>query len=90
MINLKSVLKEQKELQEVDFGSVRLTLKEFLKQHRYTRYQLSRHTSIKYQTIDRYYKNNIDRVDLTLLAKMCFSLECDLSDILQYIPPKTN
>ena len=83
---MKSVYKEEKTVSEVDFGKVELNLKEYLDKHGITRNQLSVYTGIKYQTIDRYYKAvDIERVDLTLLAKICFVLECNLSDILRYV-----
>lgn len=85
---MKNIFKEQKDIQEVDFGYIKLTLKEFLDSHHYTRNQLSVNTGIKYQTIDRYYKNNkIDRVDLSLLSKICYAVNCELSDLLEYVPP---
>lgn len=83
---MKSVYKEEKTVSEVDFGKVELNLKEYLDKRGITRNQLSVYTGIKYQTIDRYYKAvDIERVDLTLLAKICFVLECNLSDILRYV-----
>jgi len=86
---VKSVFKEPKDLQEVDFGEIKLTLKEYLDANNYTRNQLAVKTGIKYQTIDRYYKaTNVDRVDLILLSKICYVLNCDLSDIMKYIKPE--
>ena len=85
---MKSIFIEPKEIQEVDFGYIKLTLKEFLDKNHYTRNQLSVHTGIKYTTIDRYYKSNqLDRIDLTLLSKICYVLNCKLTDIIEYIPP---
>ena len=85
---MRSVFKKQEEIQEIDFGCVKLRLKDVLKQKNYTRNQLSVNTGIKYQTIDRYYKGiDVERVDLTLLSKVCYVLECNLSDLIEYIPP---
>ena len=85
---MRSVFKEQEKIREIDFGCVKLRLKELLKQKNYTRNQLSVNTGIKYQTIDRYYKGTgVERVDLTLLSKICYVLECSLSDLIEYIPP---
>lgn len=85
---MRSVFIEQKDMQEIDFGYIELTLKELLEQKSCTRNQLSVNTGIKYQTIDRYYKGvDVERVDLTLLSKICYVLECDLSDVIKYVPP---
>lgn len=49
-----------------------------------TRNALSTATGIRYDVIDRYYKSQIMRIDLENLAKICYALECDLSDIIEY------
>ena len=36
--------------------------------------------------IKKYYDNTITRYDSDVLAKFCFVLECDISDIISYIP----
>lgn len=86
---MKSIFIEPRNIQEVDFGYIKLTLKAFLDKHQYTRNQLSIHTGIKYTTINRYYKSNqLDRIDLTVLSKICYVLNCKLTDIIEYIPPE--
>ncbi|MBQ6012466.1 MAG: helix-turn-helix transcriptional regulator [Firmicutes bacterium] len=32
-------------------------------------------------------KNDVQRVDLSVLARLCYALDCDLSDIIEYIRP---
>ncbi len=71
-----------------DFGEIRLKLAEYIDEVGIKRNKLSDLTGIKYSIIDRYYKNiAVERVDLTILAKICFVLKCSLSDILEYYPP---
>ena len=67
-----------------DFGNVEIVLKEFLDKNNITRNALSEATNIRYAIIDNYYKNKVSRIDLYTLAKICYVLECDLSDILKY------
>lgn len=35
-----------------------------------------------------YMRQEVVRVDLAVLSRLCYALECDLSDIIEYIPPK--
>ena len=50
-----------------------------------TRNKLSNLTGTKYDVVDRYYKGkNIALVDLDFLAKVCYVLDCDISDLLEY------
>lgn len=50
-----------------------------------TRYELAKRTEVKFQTIDRYYKNRVVRYDSYILDRICTALECDLCDIIEYV-----
>lgn len=64
--------------------AVKLILDKALKEKNVTRYELAKHTGIKYQTIDNYYKNIVTRYDSYLLDKICKYLDCDISDLIVY------
>ena len=63
---------------------VKLTLDRYLNEKKVTRYELSKRTEIKFQTIDRYYKNQVVRYDSYILDLICKALECKISDIIDY------
>lgn len=49
-------------------------------------YQMSKLASLKYSTVKSYYMNSpITRIDLDVIAKMCYVLDCKVSDILEYV-----
>ena len=64
---------------------VRLTIDKHLKELGITRYELAKRTNIKFQTIDRYYKNRVVRYDAYILDQVCKALCCSLSDIIEYV-----
>ncbi|MBE6601862.1 MAG: helix-turn-helix transcriptional regulator [Ruminococcaceae bacterium] len=64
---------------------VRLKIDQYLTQHGITRYELAKRTEVKFQTIDRYYKNRVVRYDSYILDRICKVLNCNLSDILEYV-----
>ena len=64
---------------------VRLTIDQYLDRCGITRYELAKRTNVKFQTIDRYYKNRVVRYDSYILDRICAVLECDLSDIMEYV-----
>lgn len=64
---------------------VKLTIDKILDQRGITRYELAKRTEIKFQTIDRYYKNKVIRYDSYILDRICAALECNVSDILEYV-----
>ena len=64
---------------------VRLTIDKYLDKQGITRYELAKRTDVKFQTIDRYYKNRVVRYDSYILDRICAALECNLSDIIEYV-----
>ena len=62
-----------------------LTIDKYLSERGITRYELAKQTNIKFQTIDRYYKNRVVRYDSYILDRICSALNCSLGDILQYV-----
>ncbi len=41
-------------------------------------------TGTKFETMKRYVKNEITRVDFDLLSRICYVLNCDSNDIIKY------
>ena len=64
---------------------VRLTIDKYLDERGITRYELAKRTDVKFQTIDRYYKNRVVRYDSYILDRICEALNCQISDILEYV-----
>ena len=63
---------------------VRLTIDRYLDKIGMTRYELAKQTNIKFQTIDRYYKNRVVRYDSYILDRICTVLSCNICDIIEY------
>jgi len=64
---------------------VKLTLDKQLAKCGVTRYELARRTGSQYHIIDSYYKNKVVRYDSYLLNKICEALDCEVSDIIEYV-----
>ena len=64
---------------------VRLTIDKCLAERGITRYELAKRTEIKFQTIDRYYKNRVVRYDCYILDRICAALNCSPGDIIEYV-----
>ena len=37
-----------------------------------------------------YIKNDVQRLDISVLARLCYALECSLDDLIEYIPAENN
>jgi len=72
-----------------EYGRVTITLKDVLDKQGITRNKLATLTGLVYNSVNRYYQNApISSVDLDVLAKMCFVLDCDIGDVLRYERPE--
>lgn len=68
------------------YGKIKIKLSEIMDRKGITRNKLRTLTGVKYEVIDRYYKaNNVERVDLDFIAKVCYVLNCKVEDILEYV-----
>ena len=67
-----------------DYGKVEITLKEILDKKGISRNKLSVMIAVNYDLVNRYYNNRVIRVDIDIIARMCYVLDCDINDILKY------
>ncbi len=68
-------------------GSIRIKLEKLMEANGVTRSKLARLVDADYRVIGRLCSGQAERVDLDLLSRICYALECDLHDILEYVPP---
>lgn len=75
---------KEKIIDGVEYGIIRVKLREELSRKKISINKLSKLTGIKYDVIKRYFVGNIYRIDLDVLAKICYVLECDIENLLEY------
>ncbi len=68
----------------VEYGVVYCDLKKVMYRKHISIYHLSKLTGLKYDVILRYYNNQIIRYDSFVLARLCYALNCCISDLLKY------
>ena len=66
-----------------NFGRVDVVLDDYLKKNNISRSSLTRNTELQYSQILRYCRNDVQKMDLAILAKLCTVLDCEISDILK-------
>lgn len=73
-------------LQEIEYGTIKIKLDEIMKSKNISTYQLNTKSNVRFQTIQSLRENTSSRIDFEVLAKLCYSLGCKVSDIIEYIP----
>ncbi len=70
------------------YGTINIKLKQLLEEKGLSKNKLSHRAEMERTQINNYCNNKITRLDTDVLARLCTALECDLSDLLEFIPPK--
>lgn len=73
-------------LEYKDFGRIKFKLDKIMKARKITVYELSNKANVGFQTIKKLKDGEeITRINLDVLAKLCYVLECDISDLIEYV-----
>ena len=74
-----------------DYGFIRFDLNKLLEDRGIAKNKLSILTGVSYNVVSRYCgSDRLGLVDLDFLAKVCCVLNCDITDLLSYVPGKSN
>ena len=85
MDDFKSIVQYQTK----EYGCIKVKLAGVLERRGITRNRLRTLIGTKYDVIDRYYKGvSVEMADLDFLAKVCYVLDCEVSDLLEYQRPE--
>ncbi len=71
-------------LERTRYGRINCLLKDLLLDRKISIYQLSRMADIKYEIIERYCSNCVMRYDTSILSRLCYTLDCQVGDIIEY------
>jgi putative transcriptional regulator len=67
-----------------DVGQVILKVDKLLKEYNISKSKFAREAKIQYKQAKSYCDNEMQKVDLTVLARICYAFDCSISDILEY------
>lgn len=73
---------------EKDYGKMEIRLTKLLEERGLNRYNLTHKAEMNWQQVDKYCDNSITRLDIHVLCKLCTALECEIQDLLVFIPPE--
>ncbi len=70
------------------YGDIKIHLAEILEEKNISLNQLSFRTEMQRTQLRNYRDNKIQRLDIDILKRLCYVLECSLHDLIEYIPPE--
>ncbi len=65
----------------------KIHLEEVMKKSNISINKLSFRAEMQRTKLKKYCKNEVQRLDIAVLSRLCYALECDLHDLIEYIPP---
>ena len=73
-------------LNSAEYGEIRIHLAEIMQAKNVSMNQLSFRTEMQRTQLRNYRDNKIQRLDIDILKRLCYVLECNLHDLIEYIP----
>ena len=67
-------------------GKIVITLEQYRKERGISKYKIIKNCGVSATQLNSYCKNQITRVDLPVLARICDYLQCSIGDVLEYVP----
>lgn len=71
-----------------EYGKVYINLEGLIKEKRISKTQLSYRSKISHTQINRFCRGDAVRIDFNTIARLCCVLDCTVSDLIIYEPPK--
>lgn len=65
-------------------GMIVFKLNDILKHRKLSKNRLSVNSGVRFDTIHRFCKGDLSRIDLEILCRLCHALNCDINDIIEY------
>ena len=74
-------------MREVNYGKIHLNLKNIMQEQNISINRLACRAELQRTQLKAYMNENIQRVDLAVLARLCYVLDCSVSDLIEYQGP---
>ncbi len=68
-----------------NYGKIVFHIKEIMDKKNITRNTLARLIDVRFEVADKWYKGEIERMDIDVLTRICYVLDCEVSDLIEYV-----
>lgn len=70
-----------------EYGKIDVELKKLMDEKGLNRNFIAKATNTRFEVINKWYNNDVEKMDLDVLARICYALDCSPSDIIKYRKP---
>lgn len=71
-----------------EYGYLELHIEDILRERKISKNTLCKECDIPRANLNRYCQQRFQRIDSSLICKLCDYLECDISDLIEYHKPE--
>jgi len=79
-------MKERPVLIRKEYGFVKLRLRDLMEERGISRNQLAKLIDARFEVVNKWYQGDVEKMDLDILARICYALHCTVEELLQYVP----
>ena len=69
------------------YGTIKINLTKLIEDRNMSKNKLSHRAEMQRTQINHYCNNTVTRLDVDVLARLCTVLECEIGDLLEFVPP---
>ena len=66
------------------YGKISINLKELIEEKGITRYRLAKLADTRFEVVEKWCSGTVERIDSDVLARFCYILGCNITDIIKY------
>lgn len=70
------------------YGTVKINVARIIKERGISKNKLSQRAEMQRTQLNNYCNNTITRLDIDVLGRLCTVLECEIGDLLEFVPPE--
>lgn len=74
-------------VKDEDFGNIEITINQLLKEKGISKNKLMNKAEMQRTQLNNYCNQKVQRLDISILSRICYVLDCNIEDILKYCPP---
>lgn len=70
------------------YGKIKIHLAELIEETGISKNKLSQRAEMQRTQLNHYCNNTVTRLDVDVLARLCTVLDCEIGDLLEFVPPE--
>lgn len=70
------------------YGTIKINLAQMIEMRGISKNKLSQRAEMQRTQLNNYCNNTITRLDIDVLGRLCTVLNCEIGDLLEYVPPE--